>query len=125
MSKITVGLEVTDQLCADVMCTALEGGIGYWAQADKIEKAGDEYKSCLLAELNDDESGYQWDKPMTLNYDVIREGMRRLLSGEVKGPDDIRDWILTDIVNNESVNIDADAADCIVQAGLLGEIRYG
>lgn len=127
---IQTSLEVSDQHCADIMCTALEGGIGYWAQARKIKTLpGDtpgvrDYVSCELAELNNDESGYDWDHPMKLTYGVIVEGVRRVCTDQrfshlAKG-------VFDDIANdNMGCYIDADVADCIVQIGLFNEIRYG
>lgn len=52
----TITFEVPDKVCATIMCSALEGGIGYWAQADKLvrDSAGD-YVSCVLCECDADE----------------------------------------------------------------------
>jgi hypothetical protein len=132
MTTVTIELNVTDQHCADIMCTALEGGIGYWAQARNIKcvlvppdggSGNDGYESCELAELNDDESGYQWDKPLKLNYDVIREGIKRIMLNPVYAR--LGTGILRDIVSDDvGQYIDANVADVIVQFGLFNEERY-
>lgn len=129
MATITIKLEVTDQHCADILCTALEGGIGYWAQARKIVYgvgAPDDYKPisrCEIAELNDDESGYDWKHPHALDYAVIRKGIERLFENpKYVG---LASGIMKDIVNDEmGCYIDANVADVIVQFGLFNEERY-
>jgi hypothetical protein len=128
---VSLEFDVSDQLCADIMSTALEGGIGYWAQADAIMRTPEnaegsfDYVACFIAELNDDESGYDWDNRYRLDYSVIRLGLQRLTQGTVKVNSEIKRDIYTAITENDAGFIDADGADCIVQAGLLGEIRYG
>ncbi len=122
MTAINIKLEVSDALCASVMCTALEGGIGYWCCAGDIKRtdAKDwDYVSFVAydAEDNDELHG-------RVDYTTIALGIERLLSGAVKVRADIRASILADVKENEG-NIDSDAADCIVQAGLFNEIVYG
>jgi hypothetical protein len=131
MTNVTINLEISDEHCADILCTAFEGGIGYWAQARNIKqgpmKVGDyvePYLSMELAELTDDESGFDWSKPLLLDYDAIRRGVVAILAH----PDYARmgAGILRDIVSDEmGCYIDAGVADCIVQMGVLGEVRYG
>ena len=133
MATVTIKMEVTDQHCADIMCTALEGGIGYWAQARNIKRCNlpedaahglRSYESCEIAEASDDESGYGWKNPLKLNWEVIRNGIERIMLN----PEYARmgAGILRDIVSDEmGCYIDAGVADCIVQMGLFNEVRYG
>jgi len=133
MTTVTINLEISDQHCADIMCTALEGGIGYWAQSRNIKRCNlpedaahglRSYESCELAELNDDETGWDWSKPMRLDYDAIRRGVAAIL--QHKDYSRMGTGILRDIVSDEmGCYIDAGVADCIVQMGVLGEVRYG
>lgn len=134
---VTINLNVTDQQCADILCTALEGGIGYWSQCRNIKYRSVDprvefpptdrgaYESCEIAELNDDESDYDWkNTARVLNYRTIVRGIKRICSDprfSHLAPKVIED-ITTDNVGNY---IDADLADCIVQVGLFNEIRYG
>jgi hypothetical protein len=132
MTNVTIKIEVSDQHCADIMCTALEGGIGYWAQARKIKQHAlpedaaiglNSYLSCELAELNDDESGYNWKKPYKLDYGVIRLGIERIVTNPKYAR--LGTGILRDIVSDEiGCYIDAGVADVIVQFGLFNEERY-
>jgi len=133
MTTVTINLEISDQHCADIMCTALEGGIGYWAQSRNIKRCNlpedaahglRSYESCELAELNDDETDWDWSKPMRLDYDAIRRGVAAIL--QHKDYSRMGTGILRDIVSDEmGCYIDAGVADCIVQMGVLGEVRYG
>ena len=132
--NINICVEVPDQLCADIMCTALEGGIGYWSQADKIERKPCDpanpsedfnYVSCLLAELNDDEGGYDWDCPHILDYGSIRDGLHTLLTGYCQINSELRGYLLDAVLNGDASSIDSEGADAIVQAALFGEIKYG
>jgi hypothetical protein len=129
--SITINIELTDQFCSDIMCTALEGGIGYWAQADKIVQSDEEdcmlhYVSCKLAALNDDETDFDWSNPYTLDFNAIRRGVERVLHPDFSVRSDIRGWILADLCDQERGGmIDSEAADVIVQAALFGEIVYG
>lgn len=126
----TITFEVPDAVCATIMCSALEGGIGYWAQADKIKQdAAGDYVSCSLCECDADES-FDWPaarkdgRVRPLNYAAIRRGIQRVLSGAVRVRRDLLGQVATTGIAGEC-DVDADAADCIVQAGLLSELRYG
>jgi hypothetical protein len=106
---VTIRLEIPDIACESIMSTALEGGIGYWSQADNIVyAAGDLRTSAADAIVDTDETLY-WsydltsidpEEPdedvdpstlsaeelfesgtkLTVNYDVIRLGIQRLFS---------------------------------------------
>lgn len=128
MVLIDAKVDLPDSVCADILSIALEGGIGYWALAREIERTAGEdddwcYVSCMVRDFEDPDASW-----MTLDYGVIRCGVERVLTGRVKIADYIRSGILADIVDWEGRGgcaLDADAADCIVQAGLFGELVYG
>lgn len=130
--EVTVKFTLSDQLLRDVLCVALEGGIGYWAEASdiktiEVEVNGSpmtEYVSCTLtdAEGTDDE-GNDWTHSVTL--DTVAEGIRRIMSGEVRARRDIEDAIRAGVADNDAGHIDADAADVILQVALFGAITYG
>ena len=119
---------IPDQLCADVLSTALEGGIGYWAGASKIQRTEGDNWQYVSAELHDTEAEGD-DEPAfgtaVVDYAKIRTGIDRILRGEVQVNADIRGAIESDVRDPEGGNIDADAADCIVQAGLFNAILFG
>ncbi len=125
--KVTIDIEISDQSCADIMCTALEGGIGYWCIADDVrrtERGKGEHWDYVSFDAWDAEDD---DTPCfgTVTYDVIRLGVQRLLEGGVKIRPDLLAQVQTITHGEGNEDIDADAADCIVQAGLFNDLVYG
>lgn len=83
--------------------------------------------------VNDEwiERGNQPEVVTLLDAEVVRLGVERILSGEVGINSTLAAAILEDLkysLENDgdgSGDIDSDAADCIIQAGLFGELVYG
>lgn len=63
-------------------------------------------------------------KTYTIDVDTIRRGIERLLSGKFKVSTIITDDIRENLNNCEISAIDADAVDCVIQAGLFNELIY-
>ena len=122
--KVQITKEYTDQDMEDIVITALEGGIGYWACLDNTTKEFDdepedlsisewcwqllkEGKSLRFLDAEDTEEGETWwlTLPMLLN------GIK--LSSE-KGY-----W------NGDIDTMDANDADTVFQLAMFGEIVYG
>lgn len=61
----------------------------------------------------------------TLDLQGIADAIDRIASGEVDVPPAIREIILAAVANGDASDIDAEAADCIVQVGLFDEVVYG
>lgn len=126
------------RMLRDVMITAFEGGSTYWAEARNVirEKGCPEvdYISFEVRsfEDRDDPRLGGWQR---VDEDVIAQGMRRILDapqdiGEFGvSPLRVRRDILASIAiadrRPEDADIDAEVADCILQAGIWGEIVYG
>lgn len=130
--EITVKFTLSDQLLRDVLCTALEGGIGYWAEASDIETVEvevngspmQEYVGCTLTDCEGtDDEGNDWTHKVTL--DTVAEGIRRIMAREARARRDIEDAIRAAVADADAGTIDADAADVIMQVALFGEIVYG
>jgi len=119
--KIELDLEISDEWCADVMSAALEGGIGYWCAADSIQRDGLGFRSFIAYDA-EDENAF---KPKGCDRRSIRLGVERILSGEVKVNKVLCGCILAGVTSYDSGLIDADAADCIVQAGLFNDLVFG
>jgi hypothetical protein len=112
-------VELDDNDVVEIFVTAMEGGIGYWAVADSYKwmhlydehllpgiSLGDDYVLAVLSDTEGDDF-----KDLKLTPFVIRRGVN---------------WVLhhrPDLIN--IMDIDATAADAIVQAGLFDEIVYG
>lgn len=128
------------EMLADIFITAMEGGIGYWAYALKYHWALDEKDELGLhkvdpeffAILTDAEYAHKADKTdadfhnLRLNKEVIETGIARLIKPGFQVREDIKDKvIIADRRDGQDIDLDANDADCIVQAGLFNEIRFG
>lgn len=125
-------VEVSDQFAMDVLVTAVEGGSNDWADFGESDVIGKEYKfrsgrrifrlSCLdiyAVKLREYESeGVFPNRWVTISYKDIQAAVQRVLSPEFKVADQIRAAILND-------DVDAEAADVILQAAVFKEIVYG
>lgn len=120
--KIT-GIELEDQDIAYIITDVLEtNAIGYWAiytHWKRIKSENENLDKCVedifIKELNEEETDFT--VPHIVNRETIVKGVELIVTGRVNAPQ-IRDMILDN-------DIDADGVDCIVQAGLFGEIKYG
>ncbi|MFN8758834.1 MAG: hypothetical protein ACK5XA_08500 [Tagaea sp.] len=115
---ITVSHTVSDQTIRDIKTTAAEGGIDYWSEIEKYD-----FDAGVLKVITDDPIEGDGDKVYDVTDDVIKLGIERALA-ESKG----RDWesaIRRGVAADDAGEIDAEAADVIVQLGLFGEIVYG
>lgn len=143
-------LSLSEQKAADVLGTALEGGVGYWSLADEIEYApGDDviYLSVVLheaadaEEIDDDDlenvieqkgiwgsSFYRKQGHKVTLFDVKR-ALREIAFGDVKyASDDHIKRVAREIIfatDPLDVDYDSDDADRIVQVAALGSVIYG
>lgn len=124
-------IKVTEDNIEDIMCTALEGGINYWAYYNRNDReylsyieSGDEPFSELCTKILLD-GGWVWlidsykDTYYSLTIDKLMTGIQRWIDcgydmyGAVDG-DEL-----------DCGSIDSECADCIIQLALFGEIVYG
>ena len=101
---------------------AVEGGIDYWSEIRnyRYQNAGDKF-SDAYAEVREDGTN-QW---VAVTLDTVEKGIALLKTGDVMINSTILGWILSGDALNDTNDIDAEASDCIIQAALLGELRYG
>ncbi len=129
---LNCGLDVTVQNedIDDIMVSALEGGINYWCK--KAEVAGNyfgEYASDQISRggeliLHDMEE----NKTYTVSKEKFIEGLKKYITAGnteciVRETDDY--GIYTGKLSIEAGNIDALAADCIIQYAVFGDVIYG
>lgn len=110
------------EFLSDILSTAIEGGINYWAQFDSIEKIDDandilgwRYESAVI---------YDYDNPdeqFTINIDVIAKGLGILRRRNAERDKDLLEANRT---NGMRGDFDAWDADKIVQFGLFGKLEY-
>lgn len=133
-NKINLTVEVSDEFIRDIMTNAVEtGAMRGWAEVRRIMR--DKGLNVLSFQVADAEDLYELheegksaedidDAFEIINKDVILKGLQALLSNKAFVADDIRSMIYTAVVEDDA-DIDAIGCDCIVQAGLFGEIVYG
>lgn len=136
---ITLTLNLPLDLLRDIVTTAVEGGIDYWAHCKKYQwyrvlqpgeirhenDVAPEGRISLpfpVATIVPDEDPGEFAET-TITPEHIRLGIERVLSGGVNAT--IKGYVLQAVCENDASYIDADAADSIVQLGVLGSIVYG
>lgn len=118
IGKISTTTDITSQFIDDVLCTAFESGISYWAT--NVRPLGNvwpdnaEYVSeCLTRGVDivitedSDNSGH------VLTMQKMLMGIERFCNRNNRG--------IGDLIEDH----DAEDADCIVQYAIFGEIVYG
>lgn len=107
------------QFLADIICTAVEGGTGYWAQVSNYR--WDCEPELTTATLHDMEDG----KTYPLTIESIADGIAKVIDPEFKVRSDIEQYVYHANRENDGGDIDAEIADIIVQAHIFGKIVYG
>jgi hypothetical protein len=120
-------IQASDQLCADIIIGAVEGGTGYWACVSEYKHdCPPEQTRAVLHQLNDDGDDYIMDEKLVLDVAAVRHGITTIL----ESPDYINYVLLSNritlgILDAEWADLDADDCDVIAQVALLGKVVYG
>jgi hypothetical protein len=127
--NIVTTVEISEQRIRDTLCTAFEGGIGYWARCPEYgytvaspaewpvvsyyyEHAVHPQGYVTIEDIEDDEDG---KKPRyRLDRESIAVGLRIMAADYPRH--------FADLVNE---NDDADTGDAFVQCCVFGEVIYG
>ncbi len=112
------------QMLSDIVVTAVEGGIEYWAVVSDYEWQDDMNASATVREVLDWDAG-EYGEPMKIDPDVMARGLRRVLNGAVHPESYTYRYASEGDRHPDDHDIDAWVADDIVQAALFGEVRYG
>jgi hypothetical protein len=147
IATVKIERPITVGMITSVLCTAIEGGIGYWSYAEgimhedvpeSIDSIGWRYQSYVLdIGTNGIGEGVAFPQEVRyfgdahkakVTYDTIVTGIERILTGDPEKihlhPDNCA-IVASAIAADDPGDIDAAAADWIVQAGLFGEVVYG
>ena len=117
--EIEVRLPVEDQFLADILSTAVEGGINYWAQVVVYKwTEGPEHTKAEILEVDSSNAHF------TIGLDVIAEGIQRVLGNDHSVSKETVGYVLAGVREQDAGEIDSIAADVIVQFGLFDELRY-
>ena len=116
--KAEINVILTKEDIDDIMCSALEGGICYWASKAKVveEKRCGDWGHEQIARggaliLHDAESSDKWE----LNLEKFLNGVKLWLQYGALQCDGTLD----------TGEIDADMADMIIQYAIFGEVVFG
>ena len=130
----TTKLTPREQFLRDILCTAVEGGTNYWAQVDQIRRDGYRpdarvgdpgfgdwtYIGYTLHDVEGDGEEY------VVTVETVKRGLKLLTQDTKIGlRKDLRAAVMVANISNDAGEIDSEAADCIIQAGIFGEIVYG
>jgi hypothetical protein len=99
----------------DIRIIATEGGIDYWTLTYNHNTKEIIYEDPIEDKLS----------RATLTDELILKGLEDLLSDKVSVNKQIKGWIRDAVADQDAGQIDSVCADCIVQAGLFGDIIYG
>ena len=116
-----IEVNITSQDIDDIMVCALEGGINYWCRQAKVvgkylgRYASDQISCGGTLKLYDAESSDVWE----LTLDKFLNGMELAIEQGIGLSVNPADGSI------DTCEIDADAADAIVQLALFGEVVFG
>ncbi|MDQ9169478.1 hypothetical protein Q8A64_03530 [Oxalobacteraceae bacterium R-40] len=144
---------LTDDFLSNVLETAVEGACSYWADVNAENAGGEDegldgardfdvsdYLEDENEEREDVAEARSLDAPFytaatflvskdasqggTLDLEGIADAIERIANQEVEVAPAIREVIIAAIEEDDPSEIDAEAADCIVQVGLFDEILF-
>lgn len=107
------------QFLSDITITAVESdACGYWANVTDYDNRKDDDVTALFIERDT-------GALRIIGNDVIANGVGKIVRGEVQIAARLRKMVADANVDNDACDIDSELADCIVQAAMLNELRYG
>jgi len=133
-----------DEFLSHVLETAVEGACAYWADVS-ADSAGDDAgadgaRDFDVGDYGEDSDDADEDERFytsasflvnkdpsqggTLDLHGVADAIERIVDGEADVPPAIREIIIDAVQEGDASDIDAEAADCIVQIGLFDEIVY-
>jgi len=121
--NFNINVKVTDEFLQDVLTCAAEGGIGYWCEDYDVKRRKD-LSVYEIIEMKDDD-GYYFEQGAMVDLKLLVNGIRSILDGTVSVNESILDDIRKGVMDGDAGDIDAERADCCVQAALFGEIVFG
>lgn len=133
--------ELSDEFLSHVLQTAVEGACSYWADAEGESEGGTRGGDFDLTDyVEDDEEAEDDEAPFyqsasflvaddpsqggSLDLQGVADAIERIANGEAEVEPAIRAIIVNAVQNEDASDIDAEAADCIVQVGLFDEVVY-
>lgn len=140
---VSTSFTLSDSFLGYVMCSAFEGGTGYWARLEDIQygpgaktKASTDepfYISAYAVDTDWDDSDKTGEPafPRTLvDFDLLARGIGLILgskpaTAEFWPNSDIVGYVQRAVAEDDAGHIDGDAADAIMQLGMFGQLVFG
>lgn len=124
-----------EQFLANILTTAVEGGINYWAAVSEyrheyckppvtIAETSVKVHEFEPEEGETDENGYA-EEGVLVTIDTIAKGIGVLAKSTGYHAGYWKEFWLANRTNSEDGDYDAGIADSILQAGIFGEVIYG
>jgi len=123
---MTIANKELKSFYCDVLVTAIESGIGYWADVKDYDWKEDNDGNMIavsamvkLTNEDDEEDILKGWHPLT--PELVRTGIARILREKESYGKEFRAMVYADKQDRDACNIDANDADVIVQVGLFGK----
>lgn len=115
------------QFLADIITTAVEGGIYYWAEVSDCTWDFDNPGVAFVRVYCIEDDDLTPPEGVPVGIEKIAKAIARILDPEV--PTDLSatnvKMIRDASKENDAGDVDADLADCIMQVAVLGDVIYG
>ena len=119
---------LTDEFLADILTTATEGGIGYWAFYET--GCNEEGYTTSISDITDAETGEAFPEldgePGLVTFSQLATAINRALKQKtILSPKSVA-RLLDCVIANDACDLDVEACDELIQLALFGEvIIYG
>lgn len=132
MATLTLKIDIDDTFLDDVRVIATEGGINYWSTTLQYTHREPDGRTVVLPTDVDNPLDaatrtvvVDGTTGLLVDRATVLRGLTALLDGTAPVGTYLLDMVRAGVRTNDAGEIDADAADVIVQAGLFGTIIYG
>lgn len=129
-----LGYTVDDQFFADILATGVGAdSIEVWCEIVSYtsgENPAHNKATVMVQEQHPDEP----PTPYLIDLEVVMNGVQRMMQNPPANPDatallgasyaQMWEWLRQSLQENDTVMIDAETADVIIQYGLFEELRY-
>ena len=117
--RVTSEFTVSDEFLEDIITTAVEGGINYWAATSEYQWDG--VPTSVYVHEMDEETGEYKEVGVFVDKSTILHSLDKIFTKASW----INEPLLSAVFDDDAGEIDADLADTIMQHAVLGGQIYG
>lgn len=127
---VSVSYPLSPELVDSLLCSTVESGYDWFLWSSPTTEPDPDlpgvprYVSAMCAEW-DGEEGEAISEPVLVDAALIAAGISKILSGDIAMGAHIVASLNRALADVDSIDLDADEADAIMQAVVFGELRYG